>query len=330
MQSTTHSQALAKWQALAENIIDDVAQELMRDRPIFYETETEIRFGNRGSFSVNKQTGTFYDYETSTGGGLLDMIIHLDHAEDKDQAKDWLRDKGFLDGSFSPTQHHRPQAQNRTPSTRNMFKVGLKLWQEAEPVPFYQHHPVRQWCRHRNLFPSYKEIPAIIRWHEKKHFIIVALAPIEDFINAYPEPPAPRQFHLISITVDGKKSYAFNRDDKRTYGQSEHCCVALFGNPLTGEIATCEGIADALSLTSDFPCVIASITTFNKIANDEKLVEYLSTKESYLCGDNDAASNQAEAKLANAIGKQGGEVFFIEDKTAKDPAEAAQQYGGER
>ena len=82
-------------------------------------------------------------------------------------------------------------------------------------------------------------------------------------------------------------------------------------------------MADALSLTSDFQCVVASITTLNKIANDETLVNHLSSKAVYLCGDNDTAGKQAEEKLANAIGHRGGEIYVIPHPTAKDPAEAA-------
>ena len=62
---------------IAPVIIDDVAHELMSDRSTFHETDIEIRFGNRGSFCVNKHKGTFSDFETDTHGGLLDMIVHL-------------------------------------------------------------------------------------------------------------------------------------------------------------------------------------------------------------------------------------------------------------
>ena len=316
---------------LAPTIIDEVAFMLMSDRP-HTETDLEIRFGNRGSFSVNKRQGTFYDFEQAVGGGLLDMIMHLCDYEHKSQAVDWLQEKGFIDGTFTPAERtHRPKAQPRTKATGDMFKVGLKLWQEAKPISFYQHHPVRQWCDHRNLFPGYKELPTTIRWHEAKDYIIVALAPIQDFIAQHPAPPEPRQFHLIAIDSLGRKRNAFPHsaptDDKRTYGRAGITCIALFGDTTADEIAICEGIADALSLTSDFQCVIASITTFDKIKNDSTLVKSLSTKSVYLCGDNDPAGKQAEKRLAHAIGRLGGEIFFIEEPTAKDPAEAARQEG---
>ena len=308
---------------LAPQIIDEVAKALMPDRPIFHENDREIRFGNKGSFSVNKREGTFYDFESDTGGGILDMIAHVERLENRRQAFQWLRNHGFLEGLFTSTQHSRPRPQPRARQSidTGFFKLGLKLWKESESISFSQSHPVRHWCRKRDLFPPYNNLPATIRWHQQKQSIIVSLARLQDFINAYPEPPEPRQFHLIAIDNQGNK----RAPDKRTLGRPGVTCVALFGDPHADEIAIAEGIADALSLTSDFQCVIASITTFNKISNSETLVNYLSSKEVYLCGDNDEAGKTAERKLAKAIGRRGGEIFFIPEPAAKDPAEAARQ-----
>lgn len=313
---------------LAPQIIDEVAKALMPDRPISHENDREIRFGNKGSFLVDKRDGTFYDFEDDTGGGMLDMIVHVERLENRRQAVQWLRNHGFLDGPFTSTQHKRlrPQPKVRQSSDPGFFKYGLDLWKESEPIPFSQSHPVRQWCKHRNLFPSDRELPPTIHYHQKNEYIIVTMSSLRDFINAYPDPPTPRQFHVIAIDRQGNKRAAFKAGgDKRIFGQSNVTCVALFGDPHADEIAVAEGMADALSLTSDFQCVVASITTFNKIANDETLVNHLSSKEVYLCGDNDTAGKQAEEKLANAIGHRGGEVYFIPDPTAKDPAEAATQ-----
>ena len=125
--------------SFAPQIINDVAHELMRDRTqFFHETEIEIRFGNRGSFSVNKHHGTFYDFEQDVGGGMLDMIVHLCGFERKSQAVDWLQEKGFLDGTFTPTDVKRPVARRATLKAKEIdyFKLGLKLWNESSPIPY--------------------------------------------------------------------------------------------------------------------------------------------------------------------------------------------------
>ena len=316
------------WNELAPRIIDDVAHELMSNRFNFSETDIELRFGNRGSFCVNKRMGAFRDYEAGVHGGLLDMICHLCGFERKCQAIHWLQDKGFLDGTFTPTQRPRPTARNTTRphSNRDMFKEGQKLWSEATPIPFYQQHPVRCWCRHRNLFSGYKELPPTIRWHAQRSLIIVALASIQDFIDADPEPPQPRQFHLISIDNEGRKGKAFRGDDKRTWGRPGVTCVALFGNPNAAEISICEGIADALAiLDREEGAVIVSTTTFNKLTRCETLMEHLTANGRIvtLFGDNDTAGRDAQEKFAKTLYERDGEVFYHPTPTAKDPAEAA-------
>ena len=313
---------------IAPVIIDDVARELMSDRSTFHETDIEIRFGNRGSFCVNKHKGTFSDFETDTHGGLLDMIVHLCNFERKSQAVNWLKEKGFLDGTFTRTDVKRPAVRRATAQAKKIdyFKLGLEWWNESSSIPYYQSHPVRRWCNHRNLFPGYKELPPTIRWHKQRSLIIVSLASVKDYIDSFPEPPQPRQFHLISIDHEGRKGKAFKGDDKRTYGQTGVTCVALFGDPNTSEINICEGIADALAIFSRCPgTVIVSITTFHKLARCETLMEHLTAKGRIvtLFGDNDTAGREAQEKLAKTLYDQGGDVFYHPTPTAKDPAEAA-------
>ena len=199
--------------ALAPQIVDEVAKALMPDRPIFHENDREIRFGNKGSFLVDKREGTFYDFEDDTGGGMLDMIVHVERLENRRQAVQWLRNHGFLDGPFTSTQHKhpRPQPRARQSTDTGLFKLGLELWKESEPIPFSQSHPVRQWCGHRNLYSSHKELPPTIRYHQKNGYIIVTMSSLRDFINAYPDPPVPRQFHVIAIDKEGNKRSCFQR-----------------------------------------------------------------------------------------------------------------------
>ena len=313
---------------IAPIIIDDVAHELMRDRLTFHETDIEIRFGNRGSFCVDKRTGTFYDHETQVGGGLIDMITHLCNLERRSQAVNWLKEKGFLDGTFTRTDVKRPVVRRATTQDKKIdyFKLGLKWWNESSSIPYNQNHPIRRWCNQRNLFPGYKELPPTLRWHAQRSLIIVALASIQDFIDAHPEPPQPRQFHLISIDNEGRKGKAFRGDDKRTYGQPGVTCVALFGDPNAAEISICEGIADALAiLDREEGAVIVSITTFHKLTRCEALMEHLTANGRIvtLFGDNDTAGRDAQEKLAKTLYDRGGDVFYHPTPTAKDPAEAA-------
>ena len=311
---------------LAREIIDDVAYELMPDR-IPFETDKEIRFGTKGSFAVNKREGTFYDHEEKKGGGLLDMVCHLCDFETRHHAADWLREKGFLDNTFTPSQRPRPQVQTRPQTTGDMFKVGQKLWTEATPIPFYQNHPVRRWCLHRELFPGFKEIPPTIRYHEKYKggCIIVALATVSDFVDSHPEAPEPRQFQLISIDKQGRKQHAFNGDDKRTYGRATEPCVAVFGNPKDAEVSLCEGVADALKIQSETDqTTIATLTTFQKLIRSDPAMSYLASRIVTIFADNDEAGRKSQSAIGNALFERGGDVFVHDNPVAKDPAAAGE------
>ena len=319
------------WEELSRKIIEDVAHRLMSHRP-HQMIGSSLRFGNNGSFAVDPAKGTFYDHEEQVGGGVFQMVMHLLNC-DKRQTFQWLSDNGYLDGTFTPSQrnsipYNRRQRNRRsnTAGERDWFQEGLKLWQESEPVSYRQSHPVRRWCLHRKLFPGYKELPPTIRWHEGKGYIIVALAPIQGFIDAHPDPPEPRQFHLIAIDKHGRKRPTFSGDDKRTWGQPGVTCVALFGDPKADKINLCEGTADALAILSrEKGAVIASITTLRKIKNDDELVKHLSdgNRTVTIFSDNDDVGSKAQAELAKTIHEHGGDVFVHENPIAKDPAAAA-------
>ncbi len=52
----------------------------------------EVRYGTKGSLAVDLKKGTFYDFETKEGGGVLDLIKHQGHAN----PIDWLREQHLI------------------------------------------------------------------------------------------------------------------------------------------------------------------------------------------------------------------------------------------
>jgi len=56
------------------SLIEPVARALLGEPNRGLSSRTELRFGNFGSVSVDLQKGTWYDHETSQGGGTLDLI----------------------------------------------------------------------------------------------------------------------------------------------------------------------------------------------------------------------------------------------------------------
>ena len=51
-----------------------VARELLGEPNRAMSSAKELRFGKRGSISVDLEKGTWFDHETQEGGGVLDMI----------------------------------------------------------------------------------------------------------------------------------------------------------------------------------------------------------------------------------------------------------------
>jgi hypothetical protein len=65
-----------------------------------------VRWGNRGSFSVDVEKGTWYDNEAGEGGGVLDLVMRQQHVEKPDAVR-WL------------VQHkHIPEAAPSAPQAR--------------------------------------------------------------------------------------------------------------------------------------------------------------------------------------------------------------------
>jgi len=58
-------------------------------------SQHELRFGNKGSLSVNLKHNVWFDHEQHEGGGMLDLIIHQGQAQNRREAAEWLKQKGL-------------------------------------------------------------------------------------------------------------------------------------------------------------------------------------------------------------------------------------------
>ena len=65
-------------------------------------SEYELRFGRKGSLSVNLKSNTWYDHEQQDGGGMLDLIIHKGMAKNRSEAAGWLKQRDLLANDASP------------------------------------------------------------------------------------------------------------------------------------------------------------------------------------------------------------------------------------
>ena len=71
------------WAAHTEAVAADIFGD--RNEELSHEPE-DIRFGARGSVSVNYETGIWYDHENKRGGGVKDLIHAYKNIDDRDAA----------------------------------------------------------------------------------------------------------------------------------------------------------------------------------------------------------------------------------------------------
>lgn len=86
------------------SLIEPVARELLGEPNRKFSSATDLRFGTRGSLSVDVTKGTWYDFETEVGGGVVDLI----ERETKDDPGEWLRARGYVLDEREPPRKPKP------------------------------------------------------------------------------------------------------------------------------------------------------------------------------------------------------------------------------
>ena len=79
-----------------------VAEALLGEPNARLSTARELRYGTHGSLAVHvggEHSGTWRDHEADAGGGVLDLVMHVDGTRDTREAMAWLHDAGLLDGA---------------------------------------------------------------------------------------------------------------------------------------------------------------------------------------------------------------------------------------
>ena len=83
-------------------IIGPLAHELFGEPNRAYSSEHELRYGAKGSLSIDLRKGTWYDHESAQGGGALDLVTRETNLIGHDRL-DWLKSHGFDDAPPPPT-----------------------------------------------------------------------------------------------------------------------------------------------------------------------------------------------------------------------------------
>ena len=89
-------------------IIGPLAQSFFGEPNRVYSSEFELRYGSKGSFSVDLRKGTWYDHEAGEGGGALDLVTRETQLTGPERLE-WLEDPRLS------VRHHRTE--RREPAT---------------------------------------------------------------------------------------------------------------------------------------------------------------------------------------------------------------------
>jgi hypothetical protein len=123
-------------QADLARAMEPVARELLGEPTEVNRAKNELRFGTRGSKSVNLRDGTFYDHELSKGGGVLELV-QVCKQVDKPSAIAWLQKRGYIAPSAAGGQQREVAAYDyEGPDGEMLFQVA-----RFDPKDFRQRRP---------------------------------------------------------------------------------------------------------------------------------------------------------------------------------------------
>ena len=321
------------WQMTSEQIKNDQWAAVSKDVAVMFWGEPnarlskgdKLRWGNKGSKSLDASKGIWIDFETDQDGGVLDLV-QREHQTDRVGALDWLKDQGFLSESsprpnlgLSARRSFRSTRQRRTragcPRTRPKPKPqadpggevekAKSLWSESEPIPgFVFQHPAWRWVTvgdKRGIVEPGGDWPGVVRWHKKEGLIVAARNTFDAWLKGEFE---PFSVAVVAINQQGKKRYVFHNSpggDKRTYGSGAN--GVFIGDPKSPKIGICEGVADALAIYNQFRvgAVWATGSAIVSVQNTPGACQWLASREVLLYTDTDNTGQDAGDKVKSAI-----------------------------
>lgn len=250
------------WTALAE----PVATALL-GKPSS-KSRTELRYGRRGSLKVDLKRGTWRDFETGDGGGMIRLVMR-ERRCDRAGAMKWLIDGGLVaDTSRSwpvtrasdreRNENGRFEAKNPVKTHENApsgeeaqrkAAAAARLWAGAVPDP----GPVAAYLAGRGAWPPDRPLPDGVAWLGAGAVNAFAWRP------AFPAAPGAACYawaaieggyvtavHIEALDAQGRQTAPRWRKDRGFKGGA---AFMVPGDP-GGPVAVCEGPVDALAVAT--------------------------------------------------------------------------------
>ena len=99
-------------------------------------SQYELRFGMRGSLSVDLKNNVWFDYENMLGGGILDLVVHQGIAHDRKSAAKFLSENGLIANADSAP---KPQPVLRSHIYRNQLGEPIRKATKYKDGSWRQH-----------------------------------------------------------------------------------------------------------------------------------------------------------------------------------------------
>jgi len=255
-------------------LMDAVARRLLGAPNEPLSSERELRYGSKGSLSIDLNKGTYYDWEHKQGGGVLEFIKRYGNAD----PFAWLRKEGLLPDRPS-------MGFSKTHVKRDNIPSALAIWHQSVPAAGTL---VETYLRSRGItlpppltlsfHPSLLHNPTDTYWPA-----MVALVTREKVILG---------IHRTYLARDGSGK-ADVKPKKMMLGPISGGAVRLA--PAAESICITEGIEDALSVmqvTGRVAWASGSATGMKNLLLPDIVREVI------ICADNDPAGENAADKAS--------------------------------
>ena len=319
---------------------EPVARELLGEPNNSLSNPTQLRWGNHGSFSLDRNRGVWFDFESGEGGGVLDLVVKVLNIP-RAEALEWLKIKAFLRPSMTAVPRHRPLPARTSSESRRQFLEALPrdIWDRSQPIPMDPHHPARKWFAKRHLWRPEIEAPEALRWFPSlganchSGAILALVAPPEHWVTAWPSLPVPDGVQQLNIDSNGVP--ALDRPQmtggvqKRSLGTVKDG-VFMVGCPhaWSGTTRVAEGVADAVALASRFDGPALAMMSAGAMRAGSVATWLSSMTKVIIYADNDGSAGPVAAQhLRHAVNAQGGNAEARFTAHGKDPADAAAAAG---
>ncbi|STX84931.1 putative conjugative transfer protein TraI [Legionella donaldsonii] len=280
-------------------------------------SKTNLRYGSKGSLSINLGKGLWFNFETGEKGNALQLIAAQMGFNDFKDTLDYA--KTFINHREENYRTEKPRVKKKEPVIKespNKKAYAQKLY--AQSVPLEGTLGERYLKHHRHLTDyaqaQLRFLPAIATWHQGKKAAVPAVLAVAKDLKG--EVNHAQVIRLNPLTGEKDKQSTFI---KQTYGSPKGFAIDLNPNAQSKASWFCEGLETGLSVVSADKSlsVKALLGKSNFLSIDPNTVG----KQVVFCLDNDGNKTFSDLIIAKATARlleAGKSVFIVMPETKGD------------